>query len=300
MTPLSLSGELPALLVSLTVAGAAIAWVRPSGLLARSPQRPLPSARSGAHRPNHPCPSWFVELVEPAVLPVTVEQAWLAVIGALTMSAILGTTMGGPGLALVVVPATAGAIWLGLRSARHRLHQVVQRGVPDSLDSIARSTRSGRSVVQALADLDTPGASAADLRLASVGAQVERGTSLHSALSELTDSCPVPAIRLAATALIIGSQTGAPPARAVEGVAATLRDRLALDHELSAQSSQARASVAVMVLAPLGFGLFAMATDPRVGEFLLRSPIGWACLTLGLGLDAVGAWWMRRIMAGVR
>lgn len=290
---------IPAMLVSAVVMGATIAWVRPYAGLPGA-HRPLPTPDVDLRRPARSCPAWFSALVEPAALPIGVEQAWLAAIAALVLSAILATALGGPVLAVVVLLVVAGTIGLGLHAARHRLDQLLQQGVPDTLDSIARSTRSGRSVVQALADLDTPGASPADLRFAAVAVRVERGASLPSALGELAESCPAPGIRLAATALIVGSQTGAAPARAVEGVAATLRDRMALDRELSAQASQARASVAVLIFAPLVFGLFAMATDPRVGEFLLGSPLGWICLGLGLSLDALGAWWMRRIMASVR
>ena len=45
-------------------------------------------------------------------------------------------------------------------------------------------------------------------------------------------------------------------------------------------------------------GLLAL-TDPSVPRFLVGSEIGWACLAVGLGLDAAGGWWMHRIIAGV-
>ncbi len=35
--------------------------------------------------------------------------------------------------------------------------------------------------------------------------------------------------------------------------------------------------------------------DERTAEFLLGEPAGLACLTAGVALDGVGAWWMHRI-----
>jgi Flp pilus assembly protein TadB len=55
----------------------------------------------------------------------------------------------------------------------------------------------------------------------------------------------------------------------------------------------------VIALAPLVFGIFAMVTDSRTAGFLLRSRVGLVCLALGLALDAIAAWWMQRITAGV-
>ena len=45
-------------------------------------------------------------------------------------------------------------------------------------------------------------------------------------------------------------------------------------------------------------GVIALA-EPSTARFLFATPIGLACLTTGLGLDALGAWWMRRLTAAV-
>lgn len=291
---------IPALLMAATVVAAATTWVRPPRLRPGWAHRSLPSTGGECNSTVHPCPAWFAALVQPAALPLPAERVWLLAIGGVVAAAVAGFVVGGPAMAILLATGVFATIRVGLHAVRHRLDQLVLRGLPDTLDSIARSTRSGRSVVQALGDLRVPGASPADLRLASVATKVERGVALETALADLARTSSLPGLRLAVTALVVGSQTGAAPARAVEGVAITMRDRLALERELAAQASQSRASVAVLVLAPLAFALFAIAIDPRVGQFLFRSPLGWTCLALGLGLDGAGAWWMRQIMDDVR
>jgi Flp pilus assembly protein TadB len=56
-------------------------------------------------------------------------------------------------------------------------------------------------------------------------------------------------------------------------------------------------SALVIVLAPVAFTALATSTDRRTAGFLLRTPFGLTCLTLGIGLDLLGWWWMRRITA---
>ena len=160
---------------------------------------------------------------------------------------------------------------------------------------MARGLRSGGSLRQAIGEAAavTPGPLGADLRL--VVAVADRGTPLVEALESWGERCPRPGVRLAVAALCLGAETGGAQARAVDGVAATLRERLAVAGEIRALTSQTRASMFVIAAAPLAFCVFASATDARTSTFLFRSPIGLACLAAGLSLDVVGGFWMRRL-----
>ena len=82
----------------------------------------------------------------------------------------------------------------------------------------------------------------------------------------------------------------------LDGVAASLRERVALEREVSALSSQSRASAVVLVVAPVVFAAAAAVVDDRILNVLVGRPIGWACMGLGLGLDALGAFWMARLI----
>ena len=108
------------------------------------------------------------------------------------------------------------------------------------------------------------------------------------------------AVALATRSLDLGATTGGEVARAVDRVASTLRDRMEAQAELRALSTQARASAAVLGLAPLGFCALLATVEPAVPRILLTTPIGWVCLAGGLGLEVIGAAWMGRIVAGAR
>lgn len=169
------------------------------------------------------------------------------------------------------------------------------RAVPLLLESVARELRSGSSVPGALL-VATRGAGRDLLRIdptiTALATSLARGTSLGEAVTAWVGKEPTPARHLAGTALIVAAQTGGATAVVIDGVADTLRDRVALEREVAALSSQARASALLLVVAPVVVAVLAASADARIAAFLLGSPAGWACIFFGLLLDAAGAAWI--------
>ncbi len=93
--------------------------------------------------------------------------------------------------------------------------------------------------------------------------------------------------------MTVAAETGGATAAVVDGVADTLRDRVALEREVAALSSQARASATLLVVAPIVVAALAAMADDRIAAFLVGSPAGWGCIVGGVLLDATGAVWMR-------
>nr|WP_283251116.1 type II secretion system F family protein [Rhabdothermincola salaria] len=163
------------------------------------------------------------------------------------------------------------------------------------LQTVARELRSGTTLATAVVVAAEAGASRldrADPAAAVLARSVRRGTPLGAAVETWMGPTPSGARRLAGTALVLAAETGGTTAVVVDGVADTLRDRVALEREVGALSSQARASAVVLVVAPVVVAVLATSADERIAAFLLGTPLGWACVVAGLLLDAVGAAWM--------
>ena len=224
--------------------------------------------------------------------PVAVWWGWVA---AMAGGVGGGLVLGGPPLAVLVGAGLVAAPVVVLRSRRGRGDERLERGLPAALEAVARSLRSGASLRQAVAEAAGPTPGALGRELATVARQVERGATLVDALEGLAARRPVPGVRLAVAALCLGVETGGAQARAVDGVAATLRDRLAVAAEVRALSSQARVSAVVIGLAPVAFGGFAATTDPRTAQFMFSTPAGLMLLAVGVTLDGLGWLWMQRL-----
>jgi tight adherence protein B len=270
-----------------------------AALRRRSVQRRFPAAGSDeavAVTALPPPPAWVVRDLEDAALDVDPARAWWGwalVTSALFLALLLAAGPGAAGLVLAVV--TLGPL-VGLRARRGQGAVRTERELPAALEAIARSLRSGASLRQAVAEAGAATPGPLGRELAAVAARVEHGAPLVTALEGLAGAESLPGARLAVAALCLGVETGGAQARAVDGVAATLRDRLAVAGEVRALSSQARMSALVIGLAPLAFGTFAIATDPRTGAFLFHTPLGLCLLAVGCALDGAGWLWMQRLI----
>jgi tight adherence protein B len=216
---------------------------------------------------------------------------------------------GGAGIAVAVLvlgPVVMVLVVLGVAVtpllARHRRRGralAARRGqLPPALERLAAALRSGSSLPVALdeAGRATPHPLGPELQALALGAG--RGQSVATVLDGWTLRHGDAGTRLAATALMLATLVGVTPARAVDGVAATLRERLELSAERRALASQARTSAVVLSAAPVVFAVLLGMGDGAAGRFLLHSPAGWVCIAGGSGLDALGAWWMARLTRG--
>ena len=240
-------------------------------------------------------PAWMKKRLASAGVahdPRRVWTAWLTTAAVATAGAV---TVGGPGLALVAAVAVVVVPLAGLAANRGRADRRLEDALPGALEAVARALRSGASMIQAIdeAAIATPGRLGDDLGRVSTAAH--RGQSLPLALDDWGRLRNLPGVRLAVAALGLGAETGGAQARAIDAVASTLRSRLAVTAEVRALSSQARLSGLVITVAPLGFAVLAGVIDPRTAQFLLRSSLGLLCLSAGLALDGLAAWWMNRL-----
>ncbi len=221
----------------------------------------------------------------------TVVRTWLLLAIA---AGVLGASLNPMfGVLLVVLSIGGGPVLLVL--ARHRAERHAAESLPAFLRLIASELRIGGTVISALETVaESPHPLARDA--ARVRARLALGASLDDALRAWVGERPVMGARAAAGALTLASTVGGPAAEAVDGLAASLADRIAATAETSAQSAQARASALVMVLAPIGYLVFASTIDQRSLDVLLNTAFGRGCLAAGLLLDGLAVAWIRYLV----
>ncbi len=230
-----------------------------------------------------------------AGLDLNVDRAWSAWLVTSLAAAILALPAGGPGLVAFVVALSIAAPVVAWSLCRHRGPAGVEAALPGAVDAIAGGLRSGASLRQAVAEAAAAAPGELGRDLARVATATERGATIVASLEEWAERRPLGGVRLVVAALALGSEMGGATAQAVDGVADTLRQRLAARAEARSLATQARLSAAVIAAAPLAFCALASATDARTLSFLFGTAPGLGCLTSGLALDVAGALWMARI-----
>jgi tight adherence protein B len=156
--------------------------------------------------------------------------------------------------------------------------------------------------------MPTPSASDWAAYLDTTSTEVRSGSSLIAALAHSRQRHPCLADRLTAAdgtidpdaAVVAQSlaavlELGGPVAVTLHHAAALLRERAAQREEARAHSAQARLSAKVLTAVPLVFTAWSAATSATF-RHALASPIGLTAASAGLASNAVGWWWMRRIV----
>jgi len=172
------------------------------------------------------------------------------------------------------------------REARRRM-QVIQ-----ALSALAAELTSGQPPASALAHCGgEPSAWPAAAQAARTGDDV--------AAALLVDAHLHPVLRQLAACWQVAVDSGAGLAAAVTALAASTRVaedvRVQLEAELAGPRATAR-TLAMLPVVGIGFGVM-MGADPL--GWLLGSTPGLLCLTAGLALTGLGAWWTGRIAARV-
>lgn len=181
----------------------------------------------------------------------------------------------------------------------HRPQRQPSQVAPNALahwaDDIARSLRHGATLRAALRSV-TP----ADLSLAhhaeALWHLLDRGATVPDACaswrSEHDDTQLLATLAAVLTATAtIGGSAAAP----LDRFAAAMRQRGSEDLERRAHSAQAAMSARVLTVVPIGVLALLLATDHHV-RAIVTEPAGALVIALGLGLNAAGGLWMRRIV----
>jgi tight adherence protein B len=212
-------------------------------------------------------------------------------------TAIVALLAAGIAPAFVVPTVLAGLVAgpIALHVARGRAQRRFVAALAPGLEHVAAALRGGASVPDALDGLAAnDGPLAADLRR--VRSRAELGLSQAEALATWPADRPLGVVRAVAGALAVATTVGGRAADALDGLAASLRERLGAIAEARALSSQARLSAMVVGAAPIGYLAFSALVDPSSVSVLVTSPAGRVCLAVGVVLDALAVVWMRRVV----
>ncbi len=256
----------------------------------------LPARRA---RSTRMLPDWFARRVgaalDAAALDVSVEHAVEYWAIGVVVATILGIALGG-GAAAVAGAVVAGiGAPMGLAAARGRRARLIAASVPITIDGIASELRAGGTIATAVSGIARgDGVLAPDF--ARIEARLLLGSPITDALRTWARERDATGVDVAAGALAMCATVGGRAADALDGVASSLRDRGAVVAEARALSAQARMSALVVGGTPFLYVGWSALADRRSLHALLGTPTGRACIALGVGLEALGVWWMRRIL----
>jgi tight adherence protein B len=281
-------------IVAVVGSGAAFAFARAARRYTVS-DRLRHERRAGGRRLPPALRERLARALDAAAIDVTPARAISTWGWSITVAGVLGVAVGGIQVALGCAVAACIGLPVAVLAMSERRDRRIAVAVPEMLERVASELRSGGTIATAIgAGSTTDGALAADLAV--VDARVRLGATLPDALRAWSDERTVPGVDASAGALAMCASVGGASADALDGLASSLRDRLAVASEARALSAQARMSAIVVGGAPVAYIGWSAIIDPHSLQVLLGTTVGRMCLAAGMALELLGAWWMRAIV----
>ena len=168
----------------------------------------------------------------------------------------------------------------------------VREELPYVLDMLARGTRAGQSVEQAIQLVAAEADGVLGPEFQRCGQQLEMGRGFDKALKALAGRIRIVEMRILATTLIVQRQTGGRLSETLERMAGVVRDRLNAHRQIKASTGAGRASTLIIAsVAPIAYAAMFLFYRPHV-QYLFDDQFGRLLLMIALILEIVGLVWV--------
>ncbi len=191
--------------------------------------------------------------------------------------------------ALLLLPGIGAVAWFGFASyvrfkMARRLAAFVTQLEP-ATRLMAGGMRVGLGVRQALSIVIDELPDPARHEFRRVIGLTNIGASVYDAVDEMATRMPSHEALMLARVFRVQSETGGDLARILDQLADTIKDRRQILRKCSALTAEGRMSAWVLMLIPVGLGLFIVTTQPTMGDALLYTTLGRIVLLIVLGME---------------
>ncbi|MDR7419351.1 MAG: type II secretion system F family protein [Armatimonadota bacterium] len=260
--------------------------------------RPIAQPRTDDARGQRLAMLRLEDLLEEADVPIRPFEFVLLSFGcALALGAVglvagrstaVAVLLGVPGLIIPIV-------WVRVRRVR-RQHAFVQQ-LPDALQSISNSLRAGFGFNQGMATVASDLAPPISVEFSRAMQEINLGLTVDDALQNMARRVRSLDLDLAVAGILINRQVGGNLAELLDHVTATLRERVKLKNFIRVLTAQQRLSAIIIMIVPPILLLVLLLGLREYTGYLVTTRIGLALLALAAVMQALGIYFIRRIVA---
>ena len=168
--------------------------------------------------------------------------------------------------------------------------------LPDVLQLVASSLRSGFSLSQALDSVVSEGNQPVAGEIGRALAEVRLGVDLEDALDKVAERMSCRDMSWVVMAVRISRQVGGNLAEVLVTTVHTMRERAQMKRQVRALSAEGRLSAYVLVSMPIGIGLWLFMVRRDYVRPLYTTGPGIVMLSMAGLAMVVGSWWLSRIV----
>ena len=184
--------------------------------------------------------------------------------------------------------------WLTFR--RKRRLKIFNSQLPDALEMIARTLRSGQSLGFGFNMVSTEMPPPVGKEFGRIFEEQNLGMALDDSLRDMTERIPNLDLKFFVTALILQRQTGGDLAEILDKISALIRDRFRIWGQIQALTGEGRLSGIVLLALPFVLLVAVYKLNPEYIMLLFRDPMGTKMLVAAAVLQVLGALWIRKVV----
>jgi tight adherence protein B len=205
-----------------------------------------------------------------------------------------------PLLAILLIPVIFGVAFFAFTmyvrlKVRRRLEAFVSQ-LEVALHLMAGGIRVGLSMRQALASVVDELPNPASYEFRRVIGQTTIGVSMLDAMDDLARRMPNNETLMVARVFRVQSQTGGDLAKILDQLADTIKGRRQVYRKIGTLTAEGKMSAWVLMLIPVGLGLFIVTTQGNMGHALLYTPIGHMVMLIIAGLETAAYFWLASLL----
>lgn len=186
-------------------------------------------------------------------------------------------------------------LWLRLKRARRRA--ALNRQLPDALQSISSSLRAGYGFTHGMSvvanDLPAP----ISLEFARALREMNLGATVEDVLRGMARRVQGLDFDLAVSGILINRQVGGNLAGLLDQLTATIRERVELKNFIRVRTAQQRLAAVIIAAVPPALILVFLAGLPDYIAYLLTTRTGLVLLATSAGMQLMGVYFIKRIIA---
>lgn len=196
-------------------------------------------------------------------------------------------------ISLLLVPLIINFMLNHLK--RKRLHHFTNQ-LPDIVDFLSSSIKSGYSLIQAINTLAKESSPPASLEFKRVVRDINLGKTYEETFDQLVERNQIEELEIVCTAILLSKETGGNLSHILNTVANTLRDRKKIMGEIKSLTAQGRLSGLILIFLPVVVFIFLWFTNPSYMDPLFTTTMGRMLLGGGIFNEIIGAVLINKIV----
>ena len=183
------------------------------------------------------------------------------------------------------------------RRYRQKRLERLESQLPDALNIMVSSARSGRSLPQAVASVGEKMGGPVGEEFSLMAREYrEGGMNLEGVLERAKNRVNVESFRMVCSALIINSNRGGDVLHILERMSDSIRELQKLKKKLKTETAEVRMQEKIILVITPAFGLLICSFDADIPRLLFGTVPGNVLLMIVLVLQMFAVWWVRRII----